>query len=229
MAGFLPALGVIKPIASGGSAPVMVQATSTQVTNATTIAYTFGSAPTAGNTLYVFVTGRSAVPSTTPPTGWTFVNAITPDTPFGGVAIFSKVSDGSETTASFSVPGTPVYLSIAACEVSGTSGINAQQWNTIGNVYTAPPYDFGPCTPTTGNCLALAFTSVGTTSANAYTSVTATAGWTINTSQLHLYCSLATCWQNCGASGTPMDGSTTFSGGSTQAKHIVAGMLILHP
>lgn len=225
----IPTTGVLVPKPASGSAPSLVQTASNQVANTTSVSYTFSAAPTSGNTIYAFVTGRDAAPSTTPPTGWTYVNSINPNTgtSLGVTVIFSKVSDGSETTVSFSIPGTPTYLSVTACEIHGTSAINAQVWNTIGNTYTAPPYDFGPCTPTANNCLAIGFSDVRSPGGNAWTSVTATSGWTIASSLLKLYCSQALCWQNCGASGAAMDGSFTFSGGSTSAKYIVAGMLIL--
>lgn len=214
------------------SVPTVVQATANQSSNATSVAYTFTKAPTAGNTLYAFVTGRSASPSTTPPAGWALVQMVNPkggSSPFGVTCIFSKVSDGSETTTSFSIPGSPVYLSVTACEIHGTSGIDAQVWNTTPGTYVSPPYDFGPCTPSVGNCLALAFSDVDTSDANAWGTITPSSGWTLSASLPKLYCAQALAWQNCGAAGAAMDGTMNYSGGSTQGKYTIAGMLILKP
>lgn len=219
---------------SGGvkTAPTVVQAKSQQFGNPTSVTYTLPAAPTINNMLFVFLSARSATPSSTPPTGWTYVNYLnTGGTTNSNLVVFSKVSDGTETSATFGLTANPTWASITVVEIHGTSGINAQTWNnTNGNLYISYPYDFGPCTPTVSNCLALGFVNVGIWAGAGATSATPSAGWTLQTTLAgSSYEEQELCYQNCGAVGTAMDGNMNYAAGAQQAKYVIAGMLILAP
>lgn len=163
---------------AGPTAPILVQTAPvvSLTTAATSIAGTFGSAPTAGNLMVAIFGGRGGTGVTiTPPSGWTQITRLDNSTTSFIAAYQKVVATGDGTSYTFGLGGTARFANLILVEISGQSpGTTVNVSNTyLASASSAPSTP--SVTPTNTNVLYLAgFLSIAT---NGVVS-SVKAGWT---------------------------------------------------
>jgi len=192
--------------ATGAGSVVIVDSYST---NAVVNAFSWDFTPAAGNLIVIAVAIRNGG-SSTAPTGWTLLQ----DNPSAGgaftdgIALYGKVSDGTETSAAFAYASSTLrqFMIVEASGMTLTGYLSAQA-NGTGTAITT-----GSVTPTAGD-QALIIGAVATNS-DSVTTFTPGAGWTelfdLNTGGFHPSASLV--YQIVASASGSYNPATTASG-----------------
>lgn len=156
--------------ASGTITPSLVQGQmANSNVNVTSITVTLGVAPTSGNLLVAqFIAGGTGTQSA--PAGWTLKGSNTGN---ARSLIYTKTSNGTETSSTFSVTGSGV--SMGAVVVETTNGI-AGTMASSSTSQAATPVNFGPTgNPVSSNAIPLVFVTGNIPIGKTYTW---SSGWT---------------------------------------------------